>query len=76
MLPYEEAIEKFKEALKEMPDNAEIWCSWGVALLGLQRFEEAVEKFEETVRHRPDFAIAWYGCGLALRALGREDEAT
>ena len=76
MLSHEEAIERFKEAVKEMPDNAEIWCSWGVALLGLQQFEEAVEKFEETVRHRPDFAIAWYGCGLALRALGRKEEAT
>jgi tetratricopeptide (TPR) repeat protein len=75
MLSHEEAIEKFKEAVKEMPENAEIWCSWGVALTALQQFEEAVEKFAEAVKHRPDFAIAWYGCGLALMALGRKEEA-
>ena len=75
MLSHEEAIEKFKEAVKEMPENAEIWCSWGVALSALQQFEEAVEKFAEAVKHKPDFAIAWYGCGLALMALGRKEEA-
>ena len=75
MLSHEEAIERFKEAVKEMPDNAEIWCSWGVALSALQQFEEAVEKFAEAVKHKPDFAIAWYGCGLALMALGRKEEA-
>ena len=75
MLSHEEAIEKFKEAVKEMPENAEIWCSWGVALSALQQFEEAVEKFAEAVKHKPDFAIAWYGWGLALMALGRKEEA-
>ena len=75
MLSHEEAIDKFKEAVKEMPENAEIWCSWGVALSALQQFEEAVEKFAEAVKHKPDFAIAWYGWGLALMALGRKEEA-
>ena len=41
MLPFEEAIEKFKAVLKQTPENAEIWCSWGVALMELKRLDEA-----------------------------------
>jgi protein O-GlcNAc transferase len=76
MRQYEEAIEKFRKAVKEMPENADIWCSWGVALVELQQFEDAAEKFEKAVKHRPNFAAAWLGCGLALMALGRKTEAS
>jgi tetratricopeptide (TPR) repeat protein len=61
--------------LQQQPDNAAVWCSWGVALLELQRYEEAAEKFREAVKHQPEFAVAWYGWGLALTALQRKQEA-
>ncbi len=76
MLPFEEAVAKFKEILKHDPENAQIWCSWGVALMEMKQFDEAVEKFEKAAGFSPDFASAWYGWGVALSALGQKEAAT
>ena len=65
----------FKEIVKHDPENAEIWCSWGVALMELKQFDEAVEKFEKAAGFSPDFAPAWYGWGIALSALGQKEAA-
>ena len=47
MLPFDEAVERIREALKQDPENAEMWCSWGIALMELKRYEEAAGKFEK-----------------------------
>ncbi len=75
MMPYEEAVEKFKEVLKLDPDNVQIRASWGVALVELKQFEEAAEKFQKAVELLPNFVPALYGWGLALKAQGKEEEA-
>ena len=75
MLPFDEAIEKFKEILKQDPENAEMWCSWGVALIEFGKFDEAVEKFEKAAGISPDLPAAWYGWGIALNALGKKEKA-
>ena len=75
MMPHEEAVEKLKEALKIAPDRAELWASWGVALLELKQFEEAAEKFQKAVELQSDFVPALYGWGIALKAQGKEEEA-
>ena len=75
MMPHEEAVEKFKEALKIDPDNVQIWTSWGVALIELGQFEEAADKFKKAVELQPDFVPALYGWGLTLKAQGKEEEA-
>ncbi len=75
MLPFEEAVAEFKEILKHYPENSQIWCSWGVALLEMQQFDEAVEKFEKAVEFSPEFVSAWYGWGVALSALGQKEAA-
>jgi tetratricopeptide (TPR) repeat protein len=76
MEQYREAIEKFKDAVKQKPEDAQIWCSWGVALVELQEYQEAVEKFQKALDVAPDFVPALYGCGFALTALGRKEEAS
>jgi Flp pilus assembly protein TadD len=58
MMPYEEAVEKLKEALKLALDNAQLWASWGVALVELKQFEKAVEKFKKAVELQSDFVPA------------------
>ncbi len=75
MMPHEEAVEKLKEALKITPDRAELWASWGVALVEQKQFEEAAEKFKKAVELQPDFVPALYGWGIALKAQGKEEEA-
>ncbi len=44
MMPYEEAVEKFKDVLKLDPDNVQIWASWGLALKAQGKEEGAAEK--------------------------------
>lgn len=75
MLPFDEAIEKFKEALKQNPENAEMWCGLGVALIEMKKYDEAVEKFERAAQLSPRLPSAWYGWGIALNALGRMEAA-
>jgi tetratricopeptide (TPR) repeat protein len=75
MLPFEEAVEKIKEVLKQDPENADMWCSLGVALIELKKYDEAVEKFEKAAKLSPELPSAWYGWGIALKALGQEKAA-
>lgn len=73
MSSYENDIVKFKRALEENPKNAEVWCSWGVALVELGRVDEAVEKFAKAAAFGPHLAAAWYGWGLALMQTGQRE---
>ena len=66
MKQYQEAIEKFKEAIKQQPENVEIWCSWGVALVELKQYQEAVGKFQKALEFKPDFVPALYGLRLCI----------
>ncbi|MBU0769698.1 MAG: tetratricopeptide repeat protein [Proteobacteria bacterium] len=75
MLPFEEAVEKLKEALKQNPKNADMWCSLGVALIELKKYDEAADKFEKAAELSPQHPSAWYGWGIALKALGQEKAA-
>jgi len=75
MLPFEEAVEKIKEVLKQTPENADMWCSLGVALIELKKYDEAAEKFEKAAELSPQLPSAWYGWGIALKALGQDETA-
>jgi len=76
MLPFGEAVEKINEVLKQNPENAEMWCSLGVALIELNKYDEAVQKFEKATQLNPQLSSAWYGWGIALKALGKEKAAS
>lgn len=75
MLPFEEAIVRIKEVLKQDPENADMWCSMGIALIELKKYDEAAEKFEKAAELSPRLSSAWYGWGIALKALGQEKAA-
>ena len=75
MLPFEEAVEKINEVLKQDPENANMWCSLGVALIELKKYDEAAEKFEKATKLNPQLPAAWYGWGITLKALGQEKTA-
>lgn len=70
---YEDDIEKFKQALEEDPRNAEVWCSWGVALMELNKADEAAEKFARAAAFGPHLPAVWYGWGLALMKTGQRE---
>ena len=75
MLPFEEDVEKIKEVLKQNPENADMWCSLGVALIELKKYDEAAEKFEKAAELSPELPSAWYGWGIALKVLGQDEAA-
>jgi cytochrome c-type biogenesis protein CcmH/NrfG len=75
MLPFEDAVEKLEIMLKQDPENPDLWCSLGVALIELKRYDEAVEKFEKAAELSPQLPSAWYGWGIALKASGQEKAA-
>ena len=75
MLPFEEAVDKINKVLKQNPENADLWCSLGVALIELKKYDKAAEKFEKAAELSPRLPSAWYGWGIALKALGQEKAA-
>jgi tetratricopeptide (TPR) repeat protein len=70
-----EALTCFDEALKLKPDDAEAWCSKGMALGQLGQPKEALTCFDEAVKLKHDFADAWRGKGMSLDDLGQSKEA-
>jgi len=75
MLSFEEAVEKINEVLKQNPENADLWCSLGVALIELKKYDKAAEKFEKAAELSPRLSSAWYGWGIALKASGQDEKA-
>jgi cytochrome c-type biogenesis protein CcmH/NrfG len=75
MIPFKDAVEKINEVLKQNPENADMWCSLGVALIELNKHDEAADKFERATKLNPQLPAAWYGWGIALKALGQEKAA-
>ena len=73
---YNEAIEKYREAIKYKPDYYEAFCNWGIALSDLagtksgldaeKLYNEAIEKYREAVNYRPDHYGAYNNWGNAL----------
>jgi protein O-mannosyl-transferase len=54
----EEAIARFREALRLRPDNAYAANNWGIALANVWRFSEALVRFEAALRMNPNYAEA------------------
>src|SRR5919198_805855 len=56
---YVTAVAKYREALKETPDDLKLRFALGSALTHLDRRDEAVEQFRWIVEHRaPEVAMA------------------
>jgi tetratricopeptide (TPR) repeat protein len=72
---YDDANEKFKQAVAFNPSDRETWNDWGNALLSAGRGEEAIEKYRQSTMCDPKFAVAWSNWGEALFSLDRADVA-
>jgi tetratricopeptide (TPR) repeat protein len=72
---YEEAIEKYDQALALEPNLAMAWVGKGLAHNALEEYNEALEAFEMAISINPGYARAWYGKGVALYGLGRYEES-
>ncbi len=72
---HDEAIEKYRKAVKLTPNSADPYISWGLALEKLGRYEEAIAKYQKAAEINPNFGNTYLYWGLALEKLGRYKEA-
>jgi tetratricopeptide (TPR) repeat protein len=72
---FEEAIARYEEALRIVPDLAAARTNWGAALFRLGRVEEALAQYEIALRLAPYDAATQYHVGVALLSLSKTDEA-
>jgi tetratricopeptide (TPR) repeat protein/SAM-dependent methyltransferase len=63
------------QAVRAAPDDAEAWCSLGIAHARLGRPQEALEPFDKAIELEPGLAAAYAGRGDALAELMRLDDA-
>jgi tetratricopeptide (TPR) repeat protein len=71
----EEAIDRFRQALRHDPDFAEAHYNLAGALRSRNRIEEAIDHYRQAVRLEPDFPVAHYDLACVLQAEGRTDPA-
>lgn len=71
---YEDAVDAFRQAIKNRPDAA-AYQALGVSLSLLDRFSEAVESLRTATRLDPTIPEAFRNLGNALSQLGRNEEA-
>jgi tetratricopeptide (TPR) repeat protein len=72
----QEAIRRFDQALRIMPDYAEAHCNLGVALEHVGRAQEAIRHYQQALQIKPDYADAHNNLGIALVNAGRAQEAS
>jgi tetratricopeptide (TPR) repeat protein len=73
---FDEAIQRFQDALEIMPDSAEAHNGLAVVLVRKGRIEEAIAHFQKAVAIKPDFAEPYYNLGDTLFYLeGKAPEA-
>ncbi len=71
----EEALARFREAVRLRPDFAEAHNHLGLALADLNRPAEAVASYREAIRLKADLVQAHHNLGIALRMQGKHAEA-
>jgi protein O-GlcNAc transferase len=71
----EKAIRLFRTAIKLNPQNAQLMCNLGYALLKQGEYDEALSWFDFALAAQPGWHIANYNRGLALYHLQRFDES-
>ncbi|MFH1857794.1 MAG: tetratricopeptide repeat protein, partial [Candidatus Omnitrophota bacterium] len=72
---YEEAIEKYSEAIDEVPRFSEAHDNRALTLMDLGRFREAADGFTQSLQVEPDNPVALCSLGECHLKLGKADEA-
>jgi tetratricopeptide (TPR) repeat protein len=63
---YGAAIDDFNEAIRLVPDNANVFNNRGVAHRNMGDLDRAVADYDQAIRIKPDYVAAFYNRGLAL----------
>lgn len=71
----EKAVDAYKKALAEEPDNGEAHARLALCLLAVEKLDESKEEAEAAIGLDPDDPMGHFALSLVLRALGRPKEA-
>jgi tetratricopeptide (TPR) repeat protein len=71
----EEAIERFRQALRIYADDAQVHFNLGTTLMELGRLDESAAELRQAVALAPGYAEAYGNLGVVLQKLGRMDDA-
>ncbi|HLU37772.1 MAG TPA: tetratricopeptide repeat protein, partial [Planctomycetota bacterium] len=75
MFDLDAAIEVWRTAMRDNPDNAAVFLEVGREFMAIQRVPEALEAFEQAVRLRANDPDIQFRLAEALRQAGKVDEA-
>ncbi len=71
----DDAAASFAMAVHRVPQNPNLLCGWGSALLEVHMYEEALDRLDNSLRLQSDQGTAWYLRAVALYRLNRNDDA-
>jgi tetratricopeptide (TPR) repeat protein len=71
----EEAVAKWREAIRLNPDYAEAPYNLGVVLYEQGKIDQAITEFREAIRLKPDYAEALENLAITLDKQGKRKEA-
>ena len=71
----QKALELFKEAIEQDPENVMAWNGLGSCQVGLNRPAAAIESYKQAIKINPDDADMHYVLGNYYAKLGRHQEA-
>lgn len=70
-----DSLQFTEEALKQAPNDANLWSNKAACLDSLNRFDEALSAVEKAIELNPNNGAAWHNKGQILRHLGRTADA-
>jgi tetratricopeptide (TPR) repeat protein len=72
---YTKALEYFKDAATENPEQASAWYGLGSCYIGLEQPEQAIDAFKQAIRSSENKAQAYFHIGYYYFSLERHDDA-
>ncbi|MBL0716285.1 MAG: tetratricopeptide repeat protein [Desulfosarcina sp.] len=72
---YKEALNYFREAVENSPENAEAWFGLGNCYVGLDQPGDAIAAYRQVIVQDPANANAYYNLGYYFLKLERYDDA-
>ena len=72
---FTQALEYFKEAATENPEQAAAWYGLGSCYIGLEQPEQAIDAFKQAIRSSENKAQAYFHLGHYYFTLERHEEA-
>ena len=72
---FAQAEQRYRQLLREHPDNTEVWCRLGHVCEALGHHDEALACYAKAAQLQPNFAQAWCDLGRSLHRVGRREDA-